>query len=219
MTKSKIQKLASNVTAIVERRLREVGFSKRKNVFTLGLNGDVVGWLGINLITSRNDGRVGINPVVGVRSERIEELVGKLCRRSKSKLAPTLSTNLGYVMPQARYIEWLFEAPPFDYALEGTRMVSAIEEYGIPFMSTHFSPESIAQELTRVRFTSKDAAVYRLPVFDILYGNPKSALEYVRQHVVELEDRQDISAQEYRSFARDLALEVQRESGGGLRQL
>jgi hypothetical protein len=48
---------------------------------------------------------------------------------------PTISTALGYLMAEGRYLEWLFEPAPFDYGSESQRMVKAVEVYGIPFMT------------------------------------------------------------------------------------
>lgn len=83
--------------------LAELGFKKRAgDVFTVDLDEDVLGWLGLNRATEhRPAGEVEINPVVGVRHQVVERIVAE-CRGEKfhAYQPPTVSTPLGY--PVAR---------------------------------------------------------------------------------------------------------------------
>jgi hypothetical protein len=64
--------------------------------------------------------------------------------------------------------------------------------------------EDLLQDLEHLRFTSKDMAVYRLPVAYLLAGKAEQAVAYVRKELEVLGDRKDLAAQEYRTFASNL---------------
>ncbi len=205
--------MAKNVLAEVlksaERQLKALGFRKTKGVYIRQLRDDAVGWIGLNAAAHRSDGRVGINPVVGVRQQRVESMVEEfMAEKESSGLPPTISTTLGYLMPEGRYLEWLFEPAPFEYETECERMVRAIGVYGIPFMNSNSSLVQIVQDLEGLRFVSKDATVYKLPVAYILSGKGDSATVYVENQLKELGERQDIAARQYKTFASNLLLEA-----------
>ncbi len=52
--------------------------------------------------------------MVGVRQQRVECMVEEFMAEKESGLPPTISTAVGYLMPEGRYLEWLFEPAPFD---------------------------------------------------------------------------------------------------------
>ncbi len=200
--------LLAEVLKSAERQLKALGFRKTKSVYIRQLRDDAVGWIGLNAAAHRSDGRVGINPVVGVRQQRVESMVEEFMAEKEAGLPPTISTTLGYLMPEGRYLEWLFESAPFDYETECERMVKAIEVYGIPFMNSNSSLGEIVQDLEGLRFVSKDATVYKLPVAYILSGKGDSATAYVEHQLKELGERQDIAARQYKTFASNLLLEA-----------
>lgn len=198
------KQLLAPVITVVENGLKVLGFRKTKGVYVRSLGYGAIGWLGLNSATHRSDGRVGINPVVGVRLERIEDIVAELMGEKGARFGPTISTPLGYLMPEARYLEWLFEPTPFDYESESQRMVKAVEVYGIPFMTENGTLESLVRNLKQLRFTSKEMAVYRLPIAHLLAGETSLAVSYVDSQVKELGDRDDLAARQYKTFASNL---------------
>jgi hypothetical protein len=88
-----------------------LGFKKRAGeIFTMGLSHDVIGWLGLNRATRhRQRGEVEIYPIVGVRHQEVERLVSELRGdRFHSYVPCTLSTPVGYLLPQQAYAAWVF---------------------------------------------------------------------------------------------------------------
>jgi len=191
-----------------ERHLKLLGFRKTKGVYIRPLTDDAVGWIGLNAAAHRSDGRVGINPVVGVRQQRVESMFEEFMAEEESGLRPTISTAIGYLMPERPYLEWLFEPAPFDHETECGRMVRAIEVYGIPFMNSNCRLGDIVQNVENLRFISKDAAVYKLPVAYLLSGRGGSATAYVENQLKELGERKDIAAGQYQIFTSNLHLEA-----------
>jgi hypothetical protein len=200
--------LLADVLKMAERELKLLGFRKTKGVYIHELTDDAVGWVGLNAASHRSDRRVGINPVVGIRHQKIEGMVEEFMAEKESRLTPTISTSVGYLMPEGRYLEWLFELAPFDYDAECRRMVKAVEVYGIPFMNSNSKLVQVLQNLEGLRFASKDATIYKLPVAYILSGKRDSATAYVERQLKELGERQDIAARQYKTFASNLLLEA-----------
>ena len=169
---------------------------KQELVYTFDLAQNMFGWIGLNLTKHLAGGRVGVSPTVGVRSEQIEALVEKYWGR----IAPTVSTSLGYLMPEKRHLEWVFEHRPFDYVSESKKVAKAIVMYGMPFMKANASLEAIIDDLEHLRFSTKEAAEYRLPAAHLLVHKTDLAVKYVKDRLAALNGRQDESALRYRAF-------------------
>jgi len=104
-------------------------------VFTIDLAPHVLGWLGLNRATRhRAPGEIEINPVIGVRFQEVERLVAELRGEKFHAYAPpTVSTPIGYVMPEPRYTMWLFSRERVDEDVAND-MTNAIATHGIAFM-------------------------------------------------------------------------------------
>jgi len=202
------KKFLAEIIKITESELQLLGFRKTNAVYGCQLAEDALGWLGLNVATHRSDGRVGINPVVGVRHERIEKTLAKLLGEKGVRLLPTISTALGYLMPEGRYLEWLFEPEPFDYESECKRMAKAVEVYGVAFMKPNSALDDILRDLEGLRFATKDSAIYRIPVAYLIAGETERALAYVSQQLEEIGTKNDLAAQQYKTFASNLLQEA-----------
>jgi hypothetical protein len=193
------EELLKEVVGIITQELtRDAVHKNRKKelVYTCNVAQNMSGWIGLSVTKDRSDGRVGVSPIVGVRSEEIEALVEKHWGRP----APTISISLGYLMPEQRHLEWLFESEPFDYVSEAKKVTKAIETYGIPFMKANASLDVIVDDLEHLRFSFKESVEYRLPVAYLLVNKTDRAVKYVNERLAALDGRQDDAAVRYRAF-------------------
>jgi hypothetical protein len=197
--------LIRQVERIIERDLVRMGAQKRWNVYVLPLGETVSGWIGLGRLTNCGPNRVGISPTVGIRDERIESIIERLTDWGRP--APTISTNLGYLMPQQHYIEWIFEPSPFDYVAEAEKVVKAISLHGVPFMKANSSLDAIVADLENLLFTYKESAAYRLPVAYLVAGKRELATAYVQHHQESLAGHPD-AERRYGAFANALAEEA-----------
>lgn len=148
-----------------------LGFKKRGgDVFTLDVAPGVLGWLGLNRATRhRAIGEVEINPVVGVRFQEVERVVAE-CRGEKfhAYQPPTISSPLGYLMPEKKYRAWVFS--PDCEGDVATDMVGAIATHGIAYMRS-------AAELGELRRRLQDGSgfaqqlAYRAPAAALVAGD------------------------------------------------
>lgn len=203
----KKQQFVNQIAKIIEEGLAAAGLELRKSglVYTFPLSDGMTGWVGLNIATSRSDGRIGVNPVVGVRSEQVEGLVKQLGVETRGGPAATVSTALGYLMPEKKFLEWLFDqSPDFDYVSEAKKIALAIGIYGIPFMRATASLGAVIDNLEHLRFSFKESAMYRLPAAYILADKLDFAVSYVNDQLRAMAGRQDDAARRYGEFARAL---------------
>jgi hypothetical protein len=179
--------------------LTRLGFRKRAGaIFTIELDDPVIGWLGLNAATEHQSaGQASVNPIVGVRHQTVERIVASLLgERFHPYVGPTVSTPLGYVMPEQRFATWQFGAD--DSRSEADRLVTALEEHGLPFMRDHTGLDSIRDAIEQGNAESPE---YRLPVVLSLLGRDDEAVAIVDARLEELSDADNPFAQEFRAYA------------------
>ena len=190
------------VSEDISTELSHFKFHLRDGLLVWQLNPEFTGIVGLNFSTHRPDGLVGLNPVVSIACRRIEEAIVELSDGAERKPLPSLSSALGYLTPELRFLEWLFEpsAPKSDRIPESQRIAKAIELYGITFLKEHASIEVIARCLEEGKYSYNERAVYHLPVAYWLLGEKSKAGAYIQQQLSDLKDRSDVAATQYRRF-------------------
>jgi hypothetical protein len=200
------EELLEKIESIIERELEVLGAGKKWNVYILPLGEDSSGWIGLSRLTNCGPSRVGISATVGVRHEKIESVIKRLSDWGRP--APTISTNLGYLMPARAYTEWIFEPSPFDFMTEAEKVAKGIGLYGLPFMKANSSLDTIVSDLEGLLFTYKESVVYRLPAAYLVAGESELAIAYVQRHQESLRDRPEASRR-YGTFAKALIEEAE----------
>ena len=184
--------------------LAKIGFRKRAgDVFTLDLAPGVLGWLGLNQATQRRGpGEVEINPVVGVRFQDVERLVAE-CRGEKyhAYQPPTISSPLGYLMPEKRYMAWVF-APGRSEAVAGD-MANAIATHGVAFMRSVVDLVELRRRLED-RFGFEHQLAYRRPAAALVAGDARQARALLDEALESIGARTDLAAADFRRFAASL---------------
>lgn len=188
---------------IVESLLAKIGFRKRAGyVYTLDLAPGVLGLLGLNRATQhRLPGELEINPVVGVRFQEVERLVAE-CRgeRLHAYQPPTISSPLGYLMPEKRYKSWVF-APGLEDV--STDMANVIATHGVAFMRS-------VVDLVELRRRLQDSPgfehqlAYRRPAAALVAGKAEQARVLLDEALAAIGTRTDLAAADFRRFAESL---------------
>jgi hypothetical protein len=183
----------------VDLRLTELGLTRRApGIFTLELAPGVVGWLGLNEAT-RARGEVEINPVVGVRFEEVERVVADCCGVELHPYAPpTISTPIGYVMPEKRYTMWLFT--PGAYERVAIEMAHAIAGHGFAFMHSLADLAALRARLDVVSGPAEQRD-FRRPVAAMLAGDLERARALLEEKLASIASRTDEAARLFRRFA------------------
>jgi hypothetical protein len=200
----------ADVSKLAARELARAGFRKRSgDIFTREIEKEVLGWLGLNRAVTRQDGKLEINPVVGVRNQQIERLVADLMgSKSHPYIPPTISTHLGYLGPGARYTPWLFEQTD-DLPADVSEMVEAVTTYGLPFMEKNKRLREMTSSLESGKFGPSHQTAYRLPVAYWLLGEKAQAVRTLDSKLAASTGRSDPGSQQYQKFAERLRKRIE----------
>lgn len=185
----------------LEPPLARIGFKKRAgDVFTIDLAPGVLGWLGLNRATKhRASAEVELNPVVGVRFQEVERLVAE-CRGEKfhAYQPPTISSPLGYLMPQKKYMAWVLAGGRSEEV--EADMINAIATYGVPFMRSVVDLHELRRRL-RDRSGVEHQLIYRRPAAAAVAGDAEQARASLDEALAAIGARTDLAAMDFRRFA------------------
>lgn len=114
---------------------------------------------------------------------------------------PTVSTSLGYLMPEHHYHAWLFRAE--EGGDQAATMIEAVVAYALPFMRRLTALSELCAELDR-GLGYGHQVVYRRPVAWMLLGDVARARQVLDDSLAKLGARSDLAAEEFRRFSEAL---------------
>jgi len=188
---------------LLQEPLVQLGFRRRTTgIYTLDLGHEVLGWLGLNKATRHYEpGRALINPIVGVRHQRVERLVSEILgERVHEYVPPTVSTPIYSLMDHSTYTEWILGGPGSQPVLEA--LVAAVRDRAVPFMRDHIDLTSLLRAIEAGLGYDLD---YRKAVVLAEMGRSEAAKAFLTTGVDSLQGRQDDAAQRLRTFAKAFA--------------
>lgn len=187
--------LAKAVRATCERELTSIGFRKEGYVFVYKMSVGFLGWLGL-IERVYVDGSVAVAPNVGVRADEVTALVSTLSGRNP---LVTVSSNLGYVMPQSSYYRQLFRDEN-DIQHGARELCDVVRVFGLSFMRRHDTLEAIRDSL-EMHLALESNASYALPVVYFLLGEKRLARERVESRLSKLKRTPSPATDQYAAFA------------------
>lgn len=186
--------------------LGALGFVKRtEEIFTLPVAEDVLGWLGLPRVIDSRAKRLCVALTVGVRHQTIEGVISSLLQeRRHPYIPPTVSTNIGYIMPDDRYKQWCVHDGD-DVSPVVRDLVDSVHEFALPFMHHNAQLTQLCSSMHNVRIGIPGQMAYRLPVCCVLLGKPGDAKLAVDTQLAALRGGANPAADRYRKFASALA--------------
>lgn len=189
----------------IEAALSDNGFKRRRaGTLTSELTDDVLGWIGLNTsVTAAPVGVVLVNPVMGVRHQRLERAVADLKgEKFHQYLPPSYSSPLSAVVPTVG---------PNDFILHGNardadvvdRLVHAVFDGGLAFMK-EFSDTTTLLDRLRSGFLHDHQMTLRYPTLLWLSGEQNAALKAVENGLQAIEGQRGPAAAELRPFLNGL---------------
>ena len=191
---------------MLQQELTALGFEKCKaGIFVIPVNDDVLGTIGLNTASDRSSGVLEINPVIGVRNNRVERLVAELCGDFFDELLPpTIAGNIGYVSPENRYRSYLFtEGMEIENAI--TDMGHELRTHGLSFIRRNADLKALVETMQTARFGIPSVTEYRIPAGLLLLGDHSRAAAYLNAKLDEIGARKDPAAIRYKNFAIELS--------------
>lgn len=113
-------------------------------VLTLRMTEDISGQIGLNVETARDPVSVFISPFVGMRSDRVQQVVS----RAKgvpyhSFNPPTAGRALGYLMAEGRFHSYEFEDDAV-LAERSSEIADAVKRYALPLFARYATLDGLA---------------------------------------------------------------------------
>lgn len=190
--------LVKMVRRACDGELRIIGFRREGPIYVYEMDRGFMGWLGLNEALYEMDGSVGINPVVGVRSNEVTRLVHQLSGRKQSV---TISTNIGYIMPQDSYYSQLFRSED-DVDFGAKELSEVVRVFGLRFMRGHSNLEALRHSLEMGLATDWS---FSLPVVYLLLGDTDLARQRIEARLIKLRQKPSPYTDQYIRFAQRVA--------------
>lgn len=196
---------AKDVVKLIHAHLAEFGFQKRDaGIATLKLSDEAFGWIGLNKAVFPREGSMTINPVVGVRNQRIEKLEAELCGGPFSDyVPPTLAGNIGYIAPEDNYHTFAFSSEKIETIVD--ELVGYVAKHGVPFMKKNADLATLVKSMQTptLRLGNSDLT-YRLPAGLFLLGRFDEAQAILKRELEKIAGRTDAATLRYQKFAAGL---------------
>jgi hypothetical protein len=183
MNRRASRQLIDSAEKAVEQELGRIDFARRRaGILTIPVNEDVIGWVGLNRGVAYGDGMLRINPMTGVRHQPLERFIAELHgERFHAYLPATTGMQLGYLMPEQRYVQWVF-GEDTDHHETARTLAEAMRAYGIPFMQANGTLGAV-YETMRQPGTSKDD--YSIIAALVMLGRPEEAKAVIQKELKE----------------------------------
>lgn len=191
----------SHVFTVTAEKMAGIGFQKRKaGIFTLRLNDEVLGWVGLNTANYAG-GVLEINPTVGVRHQELEVLVSKLTGAKPHQfLPPTICASIGYLMPKRQFIAWSFQEGTDCNALVA-EMVEAVDTFGRAFMEQNGHLLALYETMLNSDLGIAHQLDYRIPTACALLGKNTEAEAVLNARLRTMSGKDDPASALFRTFA------------------
>jgi hypothetical protein len=198
------KEIKKKVLASLHQKFLDLGFRKRKyGIFACDASKDVLGLVGLNT-ARRGVGVLEINPVVGVRNQRVERLVAELEGSVFDEVSPfDASANVGYLSPASSYRAFLFaDGEPLDKTDKTVdQLAEAVRNFGLPFIDANVPLPSLLETMRSGRFGIQFVAAYRIPAALHLLGRDREAEAFLDSELTKLNAAHDPAAERFRRFA------------------
>jgi hypothetical protein len=171
MKRNEFDKIARDV-------LCPMAFVRKKYNFIKKISEDSIGTIGFGIHSHL--GTLFINPVIGVINNYVEELYSKLTGiDTVSIFFPTISTPIGYLMPENIFLEWEYSEQK-DITYLNSTLISAIEKFGFPFMEKYKAQDELLTCFKQNKFINNQSKDYRLPILYYIMGEKGKGLDVIK---------------------------------------
>ncbi|MEV8184047.1 hypothetical protein [Specibacter sp. NPDC078692] len=187
--------------------LAGIGFKKRAGeIFTIGLDDDALGWLGLNYASRAGiPGQLNMNPVCGARIQSLERSLAEIQGEKFHQYMPsTMSEPLHYLARPGQVTNWrLYRDTPETNDDVIADIVACIETAGLPYMRKMATLETMSQALMAGK-GRRWQSVFRAPVALWLLNRNEEALGAMEAQLTEIGSQENAAYDDYRNFAATL---------------
>jgi hypothetical protein len=197
------KQLKKEIEKAIDEHIKKMGFKKKKFMYYKQIKHNVFVTLYFSFLTKYSDGNIEVDVTVGVLNKTIEELKYKLTGLNNLDLMlPTISTQIGYLMPEKNYKKWNF-IENMDNTIVLNDLFNSIQTYGYPYFEQYLDIKQIFDLIekggTGVLNHNRDRC---LPILYYLKGEKQKGIEFIETAI----ERQNTPvSDEERAFLQKLA--------------
>lgn len=174
-----------NVIKEIEDRLKNIGFHKKHSLLFYDICEDAIGSIGLGASHFGMATEMALNPVIAVRYLPEVKLVAELAEKEYNPyIAATVASNLGYLMPERRFLNWTFNEDS-DHSGTINNLVDEVKEHGIPFIKKHSEIGSILRLLDPEELFFPDRE-YSIPVLYFLEAEFVKAKKFANDRLLKI---------------------------------
>lgn len=182
-----MKELTKKVMLLLGEKLIEFGFKKKMlNTFVRQLDDNRIQNIGFTFANCGQKYSFYLNPVIGVSYKNVNRLDAQLNNALPFKypeyVYATISTPLGYLMPENTFREWKFSNQE-DVEIEVDSMANAIIKYGLPYLNEFSDEDNLVYGLECDKFHIGEEKYDLLPIFYYLRGNKERALQCIENAI------------------------------------
>jgi hypothetical protein len=197
---AQVSQLRQEALAECHSALARIGFVRRSGALLQDRGGGASGWIGLNLATYGLPRSLQINPVVGVRFARLDEVIPAHRDDIPKKPKPVISKQLGYLMPENSFRGWEF-LQSGDHGQVAASLVEAVREYGDPYIEKYADWGNFTRDIELPGMLMEHEKGKVLPIVLAFDGNLERANSIVASELERVASFDDMYAQSYRDFA------------------
>jgi len=183
MTEDQVKSFEREVEDDCTQALTVVGFKERKRgILTLPAPAGFQGWLGLNTATKDLPEAMQISPVLGIRADEIHKLIAQVeGDKYHAYLPPTVSTNLGYLTPQASFLSFTFQSGEKRKPV-AERLADQVRRWGVPYIYENASLADLVKRLPR-EAVWEDASERLLAAYYLLGWSERQLDDFIKSRI------------------------------------
>jgi hypothetical protein len=153
-------------------------FKKKKNHFYKPLNDNAIATLGFGIATHNLDGKILLNITVGVLNKDIEQIAFGLTGYNRAEdMQPTVSIQIGYLMPENGFREWHF-IEGLNHSAVFSDIQKSVEIYAFPYFKMMADINNIEDYYLKQSRGKRDQY---LPIIYYLKGKKEKGLQIINE--------------------------------------
>lgn len=173
--------MGTNINQVLKELCQDLGYKKKGYLFYKQLTSEVSSTVGFNISSGQTITHRSVAPQIGVRYETVERLLIEVVDEDWCKgFSSTISSPIGYLMPENKWIEWDFDKYCENVIHFVENLSSAVQKYAVSYYEKFATLDMIISFLEGLKFGSAKYDLFiRLPIMYYLTGDKSKGMGFI----------------------------------------
>ena len=178
--------METNINQVLKELCQDLGYKKKGYLFYKQLTSEVSSTVGFNISSGQTITHRSVAPQIGVRYETVEKLLAEIADEDWCKVfSSTISSHIGYLMPENKWIEWDFDKSCENVIPFVENLSAAIQKYAVTYYEEFASLDKIISFSEGLKFGSANYDLFiRLPIMHYLTGDKSKGMEFINNVIM-----------------------------------